>query len=151
MDRAHLESESDSAVAVSAEPVLAWKVHLLKEEPAKVLLIAPVVFASLLACYIIFRNPLPLAVILFLFASSLAEYLFPIHYEISRRGASMRTPFGRTYIGWDRVNKCYVDDRGIKLSPLGKPGRLEAYRGVYLRFGDRAYEVKETVRRMRDG
>jgi len=44
-----------------------------------------------------------------------------------------------------------VDDRGIKLSPLGKPGRLEAYRGVYLRFGDRAYEVKETVRRMRDG
>ena len=132
------------------EPALVWKVHLLREEPAKALLIAPIVLGSLLACSLIFHSLLFPAVVLFLFASSLADYLFPVRYEISEQGASCRTLTGRSFIEWDRVKKYYLDDGGIKLSPLERPGRLEAYRGVYLRFGRNREEVAEAVRRMRD-
>ena len=129
---------------------LVWKVHLLREHPAKTLLIAPVVLGSLLACYFIFHNLLPMVVVAFLFMSALAEFLFPIRYELDEKGASSRTLLGRTFIEWDRVKKYYLDDRGIKLSTLEKQGRLEAYRGIYLRFGKNREKVTEAVRRLRD-
>lgn len=133
-----------------AAPVLAWKVHLIRENPAKVLLIAPVVVMSLLVCYIFTHSPIFMAVTLALLASSLADFLFPIRYEMSEQGASSRTLLGRTFVEWDRVKKYYLDDHGIKLSTLPRPGRLEAYRGLYLRFGGNQDEVIEAVRRMRD-
>ena len=149
MDRAHLETESRAAGAAPGRPILAWKVHLVRENPTKLLLIAPVLLLSLVSCYVIFHSPLFLAVALLLFTSSLAEFLFPVRYEITDRGALSRTLLGRTFIEWDEVKKYYLDDCGIKLSPLQRPGRLEAYRGVYLRFGGRRDEVTETVKRMR--
>ena len=115
------------------------------------LLIASIVLASLVVGYVFFHSLLFLAVILFLFTSALAEFLFPIRYEINVRGASSHTLLGTTFIEWDRVKKYYLDDSGIKLSPLVKPGRLEAYRGVYLRFGSHRDKVIQTVRRMQDG
>ncbi|HET6452986.1 MAG TPA: hypothetical protein VFI02_01155 [Armatimonadota bacterium] len=147
MDRAHLQVESGLA---QAEPILAWKVHLVRENPAKVLLIAPVLVISLLVCYIFTHSLVFMAVTFALLASSLADYLFPVRYEINERGASSRTLLRRTFVEWDRVRKYYLDDHGIKLSTLPRPGRLEAYRGLYLRFGGNRDEVIEAVRRMRD-
>jgi len=149
MERAHQETELGPAAA-SSEPILTWKVHILRESPGKMLLIAPVVFGGLLASCVVFQSLLFVGIGLLLFMSALAEFLFPISFEINRHGASARTLLGRTYIEWDRVKKYYLDDRGIKLSPLGRPSRLEAYRGVYLRFGRNRDEVIEAVRRMRD-
>ena len=147
MEKAHPGIESGAA---EAEPILAWKVHLVREYPAKVLLIIPVMLISLLVCYIFTHSPIFMAVILALLASSLADFLFPVRYEITERGASSKTLVGRTFVEWDRVKKYYLDDHGIKLSTLPRPGRLEAYRGLYLRFGGNQDEVIQAVRRMRD-
>lgn len=135
---------------VGAESVLTWRVHLLNEEPKRALLIAPAVVLGLLATYAFFHSVLSMALVLLLLLASLADYLFPVRYEITSEGASCRTLFSRTFIEWRRVKKYYVDAHGIKLSPLARQGRLEAYRGVYLRFGDRKDAVIEVVRRMRD-
>jgi len=145
MEKAHPGIES-----AHAEPILVWRVHLVREHPAKVLLIAPVLFASLLICYVFTHSPIFMAVTLLLLMSSLADFLFPVRYEITEQGASSKTLLARTSVTWDRVRKYYLDDHGIKLSTLPRPGRLEAYRGLYLRFGDNQEEVMEVVRRMRD-
>ena len=145
-----MEAETGSAKAINTEPILTWKVHLLRDEPRKLLLILPVIAFSLLVCFSTFRSPLLMVIVLFLFCSSLADFLFPVRYEIDEQGASARTLFSRTYIEWSRVKKYYTDGLGIKLSPLNTQGRLTAFRGVYLRFGDRKDEVIEVVRRMRD-
>ena len=150
MEKAHPRIDSGSDGVASAELILAWKVHLLREEPSRMLLIAPVVLASLLVSYILFQSLLFPAVALLLFTCALSDYVFPVRYEITDRGASSRSLTGRTFVEWDRVKKYYLDDRGIKLSTLGRPGRLEAYRGVYLRFGGNRDEVIRAVRRMRD-
>jgi len=137
-------------LAKSSEPILAWKVHLLREQPLKLLLVTPVVLLGLVASYIMFQTFVFTLVALLLFISSLAEYLFPVRYEIDAGGASSRTLVRRTRIEWGRVKKYYLDDSGIKLSPLSRGSRLEAYRGVYLRFGDRREEVIEAVRKVKD-
>ena len=146
MEKAQLGIEG----AAKAEPILAWKVHLVREHPAKMLLIAPVLVFSLVVCYVFTHSPVFMAVTFILLASSLADFLFPIRYEITERGASSKTLLGRNAVEWKRVKKYYLDDRGIKLSTLPRPGRLEAYRGLHLRFGDNRDQVIEAVRRMRD-
>ncbi|MHB0913372.1 MAG: hypothetical protein ACYC2Y_07995 [Armatimonadota bacterium] len=133
------------------KPILTWKVHLLVEKPGRLYVVLPALAVSLLVCYSMFRNPALLAVTLVLFTAALGDYLFPVRYEIRESGACARTLFSRTAIPWAGVRRYYLDDGGIKLSPLAKQGRLEAYRGVYLRFGSRREEVIEAVRRMRDG
>lgn len=134
----------------NAEPILTWRVCLLREQPAKMLLVAPIVFAGIVVSIILFRSLIFTAVTFFLFLSSLAEYIFPISYEIDKEGASSKALIGKTRIEWKNVKKYYIDEHGIKLSPLKKQSRLEAYRGVYLRFGNRRDEVIRIVRMMRD-
>ena len=114
------------------------------------LLVGPVMLVSLLVSYVISHSPIFTAVVSFLFVSALADYLFPVRFEIDAEGATCRTLAGRTRITWDRVRKYYLDDGGIKLSPLARQGRLESYRGVYLRFGGNRDEVIRVVRRIRD-
>ncbi|MHB1000272.1 MAG: hypothetical protein ACYC27_13610 [Armatimonadota bacterium] len=150
MDKTCTGTEQRSAVAVDAEPILSWRVHLLMEKPVRMFLVASVLLISLYGCYVIFHSLFSIAVVLLLFAASLSDYLFPVRYEITEKGASSRTIFGKNTIEWDRVKKYYVDNCGIKLSSLPKPSRLEAYRGVYLRFGAHREEVVDAVRRMRD-
>jgi hypothetical protein len=133
-----------------AEPILTWKVHLLREQPVKLLLVIPAAALSLVASYVLFRTFTFGLIALFLILASLAEYLFPIRFEIDSQGASARTLTARTRIEWSRVKKYYLDDRGIKLSPLSRQTRLEAYRGVYLMFGNRRDEVIEAVKEIRD-
>lgn len=133
-----------------AEPILTWKVHLLREQPAKLLLVIPAAALSLVVSHIFFGTFSFGLIALFLIMASLAEYLFPIRYELDSRGASARTLTAFTRIEWSRVKKYYLDDRGIKLSPLSRQTRLEAYRGVYLRFGSRRDEVIEAVKEIRD-
>lgn len=133
-----------------AEPILAWKVHLLREQPGKFLPIVPVAFLTLALSRILFGNLTIGFVALALIAASLTDYLFPVRYELDSAGASATTLISRTRIEWGRVRKYYVDDWGIKLSPLSRQTRLEAYRGVYLRFGRRRDEVIEAVKELRD-
>lgn len=134
----------------SGPPVLTWKVHLVRQNPRKLILIVPVVFVTLAVCYLFFGSLIVAAAILFLFASSLSDYLFPIIYCVDRRGASARTVLGRTFLEWDRVKKYYISDTGIKLSTLNRPSRLEPYRGVFLRFGENREEVIRAVKGFRD-
>ena len=133
-----------------AEPILAWKVHLLREQPGKLLPIIPVAVLTLFLSRVFFGNLTVGLVALGLVAASLADYLFPIRYELDSVGASARTLTSLTRIEWGRVRKCYLDDRGIKLSPLSRQTRLEAYRGVYLRFGRQRDEIIRAVKELRD-
>lgn len=138
------------SIATSDEIIMEWQVHLLREDIKKLLLVVPVVAASLFTAYALFGSPVFMAVVVFLFASSLSGYLFPVHYTLTRTGACVRTLTGRNFVPWTRVKKYYLDENGIKLSTLPAPGRLEAYRGVYLRFGGNRDAVVEAVRRIRD-
>ena len=125
---------------------MCWKIHLAKEHPKKTLVcIAIILFASIVG-YVLANILMCLAVFVVMLFSS-AEFLFPVSFEINEKGASSRVFLKKTEVLWKNVKRCYIDDYGIKLSTLGFRTRLEAFRGVYLRFNDNSEEVSALVRK----
>ena len=128
--------------------VLRWQVHLAREQPRKLAVVVAAVSASALLAYAWVGNVIFAAAMIVAVLGALSDFLFPVTYTLTLTQASASTPVGKRVIAWKDVRKCYLDDFGVKLSSLKRRSRLEAYRGVYLRFGDNREEVLEAVRRL---
>jgi len=131
------------------DAILRWTVHLAPERPVKLLCALGVVaFACFAAHWAIgVLGSLAVAVAL---VGSLADFLFPVTYEITSDRATCRMLLKRAEVQWRNVRRCYLDQTGVKLSPLDRRSRLEVFRGVYLRFNGNREQVIETVKAMRD-
>jgi len=128
--------------------ILSWTIHLAREHPRKLLILIALLSVSMAAGYWIIGALGPIAVVLAM-GGALAEFLFPVTYELTEQGAVCKTLVKFSEIKWKNVKSCYLDDLGIKLSPLERQSRLEAFRGVYLRFSNNRNEVIEAVKSMR--
>lgn len=128
--------------------ILRWTIHLAREHPRKLLILIALLSVSMAAGYWVIGALGPIAVVLAM-GGALAEFLFPVTYELTEQGAVCKTLVKFSEIKWKNVKSCYLDDLGIKLSPLKHQSRLEAFRGVYLRFGNNRNEVIEAVKSMR--
>ncbi|MGQ9454535.1 MAG: hypothetical protein ACUVT8_02700 [Armatimonadota bacterium] len=131
------------------EPIIiAWTVHLAPTNRAKLLTtLVCILIAAVAAGYVI--GIIGSIAVIFALASSLSEFLFPVTYEITPSKAVCKMLFKRSEIKWSQVKKCYIDEEGIKLSTIGRPSRLEAFRGIYLRFNDNRDHVIEAVKQVR--
>jgi len=94
----------------------------------------------------LFRN-VPLGIIGFaIILGSTAEFWLGTQFTVDEKGASVRTGLNLTAIEWPNVKRIVRGSDGIKLSPLDKPGTMDAFRGVYLRYGkDNKDTVEEAV------
>jgi hypothetical protein len=131
------------------EVLLSWAVSLVRKGG----LLKPVVTIALIAAVLIlgaylYRDVLLVAFAAVIFFLATADYFFPMRFWLTREAAYRRTIFGTKFIRWSRVNRCYLEDKGIKLSPLTGPSRAEALRGLFLYFGDNRDELVETVRNL---
>jgi hypothetical protein len=147
-------SITDAATVPAAveheERRLEWRVHLAPSRPYQA---AGAMLAAVLAgaaAWVLFRNPLLALGAAAVVIGAVSEFLFPICYCLSKRGAEVRYGLARFFIAWPQVRKCYLFPDGLKLSPLGTPGRLEAFRGVFLRFTDNEDGVIAYVQEARD-
>lgn len=138
------------------EPILTWSVHLAQESSKRMVIALLSIISTAIAGYAIMgrfgyiAGMLGGAVGAFAIFSSLSDYLFPLRYEITRDHATCKRLMGITQIEWKNVKRCYLDDLGVKLSPLVRNSKLEAYRGVFLRFGpDNKEQIIETVKSLR--
>jgi len=129
---------------------LEWRVHLAAASPRKAAGAALGAILAGAAAWLVFGNPLLALAAAAVVIGAVAEFLFPIRYCLNARGAEVRCGFSRSFIAWAQVRKCYLFPDGLKLSPLGTPGRLETFRGVYLRFADNQYEILAFVQEARD-
>jgi hypothetical protein len=116
-------------------PVLEWTVHLARDRPGRA---AVVVLTLLLAaglCFTLFRSPLFALLTAAVLLGATSEFLLPIRYRLDNQGAESANLHNRRRISWRDVRKAYLLEDGIQLSPFDQPTRLEAFRGVFLRFG----------------
>jgi hypothetical protein len=76
-----------------------------------------------------------------LLCCSMAPYLLPTYYELTEEG--VRVSFlGRTrQTPWATIQRVRIDSRGVLLSPLPHPSRLDPFRSTCLRFSGNADEV----------
>jgi hypothetical protein len=128
-----------------------WRVHLARRRPLRAALAVCIVAASAAAAYVLWGHPLAAVIVGFLVLSAVAEFLLPISYRIGADGVWCRNFLSVRHLPWSDIRRCYRDDRGIKLSPLGHRSRLEAYRGIYLWLDDNDAAVTDVIRAYRDG
>lgn len=129
--------------------VLSWTVHLARSNPIKTLASVLVMSATATAAYYAI-GPAGIIAAAFIMLSALADFLFPVTYILNSEGAEARMLFKKSVINWSNVKRCYLDDSGVKLSPLNTATRLEAFRGVYLRFHNNKEQVIQTVKSLRE-
>lgn len=133
------------------DDALHWEVRPGEKDPKKrgvILIVAA--FAGALAA-LISMNWLMAIVAISVILASTTEMFFPIRFSVDRNGATSRCGMSVVQIEWDKVKRVIETNDGIKLSPFDSPSRLEAFRGVYLRFAGNRDEILAKLREFRGG
>ena len=141
-------NQHTSSYISEEEIILRWNVHLALEHPAKLILSIILTVVACAAGYWAI-GPFGAIAAAVVMLSSLADFLFPMTYEITPQSATCKMLFKCATVRWEDVRRCYVDSLGVKLSPLDRQSKLEAFRGVYLRFRDNQEQVIKVVKKLR--
>lgn len=139
---------TDNTSPTRNDVILSWTVHLARQHPCKLVCSLGLVALAACAGFWVIGLLGSLAVITVMTAS-LADFLFPVRFELTPDGAACKMLFKSAQINWSCVRRCYLDDSGVKLSPLAGVSRLEAFRGVYLRFNGNQQQVISAVKTLR--
>jgi len=126
-------------------PRLIWTVHLARRRPRQAKAVVAVIVLAGAAAGYGFQTPLLGILALVLLTAAVSDYLFPLRYVLGPEGISVKGLLHRRVMPWSRLRRVAKDDLGVKLSPLPRPSRLEAYRGIYLWFADNADQVMATI------
>lgn len=125
---------------------LCWRVHLAARRPRQAAAAALVICLAGLLAHLAWRTlPLGPITVALLFLSA-SEFFLPIHYRVTETEVSLRSGLTLRRIAWSRVRRWAADGDGIRLSPLARPSRLDAYRGLYLRLPDQPDLAEEVLR-----
>ncbi len=144
-----MEVVSWPAPSSEEREILSWTVHLAANHPAKLAVTILLIVLAASSAWFVIGAVGSIAVVLVLLGS-VAEFVFPVRYRITSTKAVCTTVLKTTEVEWFQVRKCFLDENGIKLSTVGGRTRLEAFRGVYLRFNGNREQVIEAVRSARD-
>ncbi len=77
---------------------------------------------------------------------STAELFLPVKYRLDKTEARQQVGFSVTAIKWTDVKRIVRVDDGVRLSPFDAPNRLDAFRGVFLRYASNEDDVWSTIR-----
>jgi hypothetical protein len=124
-----VEAQNDKAEAIR------WRIRPSDKDPQKLIAIGAAGVLAFLIGLFLFKNLLLGFVGFAIIFGSTAEFWLGTSFSIDRKGASARTGFSISAIEWTDVKRVLRDSNGIKLTPLGKAGTMDAFRGVYLRYG----------------
>jgi hypothetical protein len=103
-----------------------------------------VLFLGAGCVWMMFHQILPVLAALALLLGSCTDFLFPIRYRLDAEGLWADGLTSRMHLDWKEARRCVLEPRAVTVTPLPTPSRLDAFRGVTLRFapigepGDRA-------------
>lgn len=144
-----ISSSTAATTATTDTDTLVWQVHRLREEPERIPLIAGAFAVTTALWWIVFPSVLTLPLPILCLTTALNDFLFPIRFRLTAQGAHSDGGISHLFIAWSDVKRVTKGSDGVYLSPFARPTRLEAFRGVRLRFVGNADEVIETVKRLR--
>lgn len=115
--------------------IVEWTVHLLANQPRKLWgVIAGALVAAALG-WTVFQSWVGAILGGGLVLSAVAEFLLPIRYRLTSQQATCSYGLARLSLPWSSVRRIIEAPGSVRLSPFGRPSRLDALRGVELRFG----------------
>lgn len=128
-----------------------WTVHLAARQPRRTMAALLLCGAALALSYLAFGSPVFTLLVGASLFGSLADFFLPVRYRLTPKGAEARHLWPFAALEWKQVKRRLMSKEGLKLSPLSRSSRLDAYRGILLRFGDEDPEaVLEAVKRFHE-
>jgi len=132
------EKEAEKSEAIR------WSVRPSASDPTKTVVIGAAGILAFGVGAFLFRNPVLGVVGFAIIFGSTAEFWLGTSFSIDEKKATVRTGISVSVIEWTDVKRIVQDAGGIRLSPLEKAGTMDAFRGVYLRYGK---ENRESIER----
>ena len=129
---------------------LRWTVHMAKKEPKKAAVVIAVAMVGGLFGIALIGSVwmFPLGALVILLGT--ADFLLPVHFELSEKGASRRCGISVSTIPWERVKRVVEGEDGVKVSPLAKSSRLAPFRGVFLLSDGNKQEILSSIEYWRE-
>jgi hypothetical protein len=134
------------AIAESQERVYRWRVHLVRQQPERLPVVLLVLIGAPVMGLMLMGHWLFAVASFWMVFSATADYLLPIRYELDAQGVRQKGWSPRV-MSWDRVRRVVWGEQGVLLSPFAQPSRLDAFRGIFLWYGDHADEVRAWIER----
>ena len=124
---------------------LRWKSFPLKDDlPKSILAPIAVLGFSALAFFTGFGLYLSILTFIVLFIS-LMKYFVPTSYELTDEGVKTRFLGFEKEKNWNFFKNYYPHNIGVYLSTLEKPGPLDGFRGLMIRFNNNKEKVIEYI------
>ncbi|HZH99459.1 MAG TPA: hypothetical protein VEX38_10850 [Fimbriimonadaceae bacterium] len=121
--------------------------RLWKDNPSRRFVVLVVALAAGVLGYLLLHHILFALVGFGVIMGSTTDYWLPQKFKIDGNGASMRCGISVTAIQWSDVKRVVESPSGVLLSPLGEASsRLNAFRGLLLRYDENREAVLEAVR-----
>lgn len=133
-----------------SEP-LRWQVNLGEGQGSKRLVVMTAIVFVFAFGFFVVQNLILALIGVAMVTLSVGEFLFVTHFEVNDKGVRSRWGVSLREMMWENVRSVYLDDHGIKLSPLRHGNRMDAFRGVYLRFANNREQVLAKIREQWDG
>ncbi len=125
-------------IQIADEVLLEWTTHLARRQPMKAVAASAVV-AVTVALGWVWVHPLVAFLMGLLLLNAVAEFLFPVHYRLTKSGAEATGFLLSRRMEWKQVRRITPLPDGIHLSPFAKPTKLDGLKGMVLRWeGDEA-------------
>ena len=130
-----LTSPTDAVRASDEDrPLAEWTVHLARREPRKVWgVLAALAVSAIVGALALHHWVGGMLGVLFVFSSA-AEFLLPVRYRITDRRVQCSYGLARLDMPWSSVRRVLDADDSVRLSPFPRGSRLDALRGIHLRF-----------------
>lgn len=124
---------------------LRWQVHLARRAPKRLGVVLVALLGVPLIAYLLFRHWLMAVAGFWMIFSACAEFLLPVRYSMSEQGVRQRTALGVRVMNWSEVKRVVASKGGVLLSPFAQPSRLDAFRGIFLWYGDQEAKIQEAL------
>jgi hypothetical protein len=135
---------------VSETHSVEWTVHLARRDRRKTAGALLAAAAGALVAGFGFHSAAAGILTLVLLLGSLSDYLLPVRYRLGPEGIQARGLLFRRMMQWSQVRRILRDPAGVKLSPLPRHSRREAYRGIYVWFEGNEPEVMAAIAHYRE-
>ncbi len=134
-DGALHQLQAQAAIVAASAPPCVWSCHPLREEPAmKSMALGIAIVGSAAVVTASLGNVAYGVIAVVVLIAATMGYLWPTHFVIDSHGAAWKQLLWRRR-PWAAFRRAERHPDGVFLSPFRQRSRLDAFRGVFLRFG----------------
>ncbi len=141
-----LTPPSDGEADAGSAAELVWVVHALRRQHAKTAILAAVLTLTAAFIYLNTASLVWTAASLLILLFGVLDFVMPVTFSLTEWGVESKVVFYRRRKPWSMLRSYSLDRNGVLVSPFPDRSRLEAFRGLYIRFSGNRDEVVGFIR-----